>query len=256
LHFKRFVLLPLLILCFLTPVFAWDMIDVVFNPPEGGTIIFSHDTHLASPKIDGDCSLCHASLFKKKFKKPVTMAEMYQGKSCGGCHSKTAFTLDACDRCHAVKDVTFTVRPTGDVPFPHDPHTAKYKCDVCHPMLYKAGRNKPVTMAEMEKQGKSCGACHNKVANLFPLRECARCHQAQDVFIKVQGAGPVTFSHAFHTKKEKYACSECHQKIFALDYKRTVVSMNAMEYGKSCGACHDDYKAFTIRENCVRCHDM
>jgi c(7)-type cytochrome triheme protein len=32
--------------------------------------------------------------------------------------------------------------------------------------------------------------------------------------------------------------------------------MGDMDQHKSCGACHDDYTAFTIRENCVRCHDM
>jgi c(7)-type cytochrome triheme protein len=109
-------------------------------------------------------------------------------------------------------------------------------------------------MSQMEK-GKSCGACHQG-RTAFPLTECARCHLAGNVFMKVTGAGHVTFSHEFHISI--YRCSDCHPKVFALGFPkaRERASMLDMEKGKSCGACHDDYKAFTIRENCIRCHDM
>ena len=30
--------------------------------------------------------------------------------------------------------------------------------------------------------------------------------------------------------------------------------MAQMEKGKTCGACHDDKHAFTVAENCNRCH--
>ena len=107
-------------------------------------------------------------------------------------------------------------------------------------------------MLEMEK-GKSCGACHNG-REAFALEDCSRCHKAGDIFMKVAGAGPVTFSHAFHTSE--YRCSDCHPKIFHLGYTKQRATMSDMEEGKSCGACHNDYTAFMVGEECVRCHDM
>jgi len=32
--------------------------------------------------------------------------------------------------------------------------------------------------------------------------------------------------------------------------------MADMEKGSSCGACHDDKSAFTVKENCTRCHPV
>lgn len=34
------------------------------------------------------------------------------------------------------------------------------------------------------------------------------------------------------------------------------VSMAGMETQKSCGACHDGKSAFTVKENCEKCHQM
>jgi c(7)-type cytochrome triheme protein len=241
-----------LLLC--TPVFASDVLDIVFESREGGTIIFSHDAHTKAPAINDNCHLCHDKIFKEKRRRPVTMAEMEHGKSCGACHGKIAFTLSDCGRCHTIKDVIFRVQPTGDVPFVHEPHTKKLICSTCHPRLFKPGRNPPVSMAAMEN-GKSCGACHQG-KKAFALADCSRCHMAGNVLMKVTGAGPSPFSHAFHLSM--YKCTDCHPRIFPLGYPnaRPRATMYDMDQHKSCGACHDDYTAFTIRENCVRCHDM
>jgi c(7)-type cytochrome triheme protein len=231
---------------------ASDVFNVVFKPRNAGDIVFSHDVHTKSPKINDRCATCHEKIYKTKSKRPVTMAEMERGKSCGACHGRIAFPLSACGRCHTIREITFRVQPTGDVVFPHAPHTKKLQCGVCHPRLFKPGRNRHVTMAEME-EGKSCGACHTG-QRAFALADCSRCHRAGNVLMKVTGAGPVTFSHAFHTNL--YRCTDCHTKVFPLGYTRPRATMNDMDQHKSCGACHDDYTAFTVRENCVRCHDM
>jgi len=34
------------------------------------------------------------------------------------------------------------------------------------------------------------------------------------------------------------------------------VTMEQMEQGASCGACHDGGTAFTVKENCETCHNM
>ncbi len=231
---------------------ASDVMDITFSARNGGTIVFSHRKHLETHAINDNCNICHGKIYAAKGKRPVTMAEMDRGKSCGACHGRIAFPLSACGRCHAIRDITFRVEPTGNVVFVHGPHTAKMPCKTCHTRLFRTGRNRPVTMAEMEK-GRSCGACHDG-RRAFALAECHRCHLAGNVVLKVAGAGPVTFSHSFHTSI--YHCADCHPKVFPLGYTRPRATMLDMDGGKSCGACHNDFAAFTTRENCVRCHDM
>jgi c(7)-type cytochrome triheme protein len=107
-------------------------------------------------------------------------------------------------------------------------------------------------MAEMEK-GKSCGACHNgKTA--FKTGECVKCHPIKEKSYKVADAGDVLFSHRFHMGM--YSCSECHPRLYIPGRGNPTVTMTEMEGQKSCGACHDGKSAFTVRENCERCHRM
>lgn len=240
------------------PASALEVLDYVYNIRQGGTVVFSHDKHLhalisgESAKGD-DCVICHTTIYKPQNKHPFTMAEMEKGKSCGACHGKRAFSLKACGRCHTVRDVTFKVFPTGNIIFPHTPHIKKIQCDVCHPRLFKPGRNRPVSMAEMEK-GKSCGACH-KGKKAFALEDCSRCHLAGNVVMRAKTPWAVTFSHAYHVPA--YHCTDCHPKIFRLGYTkaRPRLTMSDMDSSKSCGACHDGKTAFTTRFNCMRCHD-
>lgn len=252
----RLVLVCLAILLGAALAPASDVLDIWFSSPTGGDVLFSHSVHVRTPLVNDNCEACHDKVYASgRSKRPVTMAEMEKGKSCGACHGRKAFSLADCGRCHLIKKVVFPVQPTGDVPFLHAPHTKKMQCGKCHLRLFKPGRNPKVTMAQMER-GKSCGACHNGRNEVFALAACDRCHLAQTVNMQVTGAGPSPFSHGFHVKL--YRCVDCHPKIFPLGYpeERPRVSMHEMESGKSCGACHDDYTAFTIRENCVRCHDM
>ena len=111
-------------------------------------------------------------------KKPVTMAQMEKGKSCGACHNgKDAFSSGDCLKCHPVRDVKFKVKDTGDVSFSHELHTGMFKCGDCHVKLYLPSvKNKRATMAEMEG-GKSCGACHDGKAGFTVKENCDRCHK-------------------------------------------------------------------------------
>jgi c(7)-type cytochrome triheme protein len=63
----------------------------------------------------------------------------------------------------------------------------------------------------------------------------------------------VTFDHAPHT--QWLACSSCHPSPYPLGKNRKPVTatMEDMEKGKSCGACHGP-AAFSVREGCLRCH--
>uniref|UniRef100_A0A831XLE4 Cytochrome c7-like domain-containing protein n=1 Tax=Geobacter metallireducens TaxID=28232 RepID=A0A831XLE4_GEOME len=75
-----------------------------------------------------------------------------------------------------------------------------------------------------------------------------------DVTFTVKGAGNVVFSHEMHVSDMGQKCRECHPRIF-LDSRRSKhVTMKAMGKGKSCGACHNGKKAFSVKGDCAKCH--
>jgi c(7)-type cytochrome triheme protein len=78
---------------------------------------------------------------------------------------------------------------------------------------------------------------------------------AQVVYFRFKSAEPVPFSHDFHLQKYNKNCKICHVSIFRLD-KRQRTTMAEMEKGKSCGACHNGVKAFSVAEErfCKKCH--
>ena len=81
--------------------------DIVFK--RSGANVASQDIspatfpHLAH-RVVFRCYACHDSLFPMQHEpKPVTMAQMKDGKQCGACHNgRVAFgvTMDTCARCH------------------------------------------------------------------------------------------------------------------------------------------------------------
>jgi c(7)-type cytochrome triheme protein len=75
--------------------------DISFPMKDGKKVVFSHDSHVAAHWLA--CTDCHASLFTTRgAHKPVTMAQMAQGQSCGACHNgKWAFSVkENCKLCH------------------------------------------------------------------------------------------------------------------------------------------------------------
>lgn len=75
-----------------------------------------------------------------------------------------------------------------------------------------------------------------------------------DVEFKVEGAGPVVFSHESHVAGYFLSCTECHDSLFTVKAKHKHVTMGQMEKGLSCGACHNGVRAFSVKENCQLCH--
>lgn len=62
------------------------------------SVLFSHKIHSTWVK----CSLCHPSVFKPEVgANRVKMIEMKDGKSCGLCHGRVAFSYSDCLRCHS-----------------------------------------------------------------------------------------------------------------------------------------------------------
>ena len=76
--------------------------DIVFKSEKAKDVVFSHDVHVTNLKLT--CQKCHNGIYAmlKSKNKPVTMAEINQGKSCGTCHNgKDAFTpQENCAKCH------------------------------------------------------------------------------------------------------------------------------------------------------------
>ena len=61
-------------------------------------IIFSHEKHA----VWNGCELCHPQVFAiKKGSTTFEMQEIFDGKYCGACHGKVAFTNMDCQLCHA-----------------------------------------------------------------------------------------------------------------------------------------------------------
>lgn len=233
---------------------ALELKDITYTTTDAGKVVFSHKVHLqkktrTTPNLN--CKACHNSNMQKNVR--YTMADMDKGKSCGMCHNgKKAFALAKCAQCHKVKEMVYKVKETGPVVFSHNRHLRTLQCNACHNKLYKTGPNATTSMAEMEK-GKSCGACHNGKKS-FAVSDCAKCHPFREMVYAVKDAGNVNFSHKFHTGM--YGCAECHPKLYIPGKGNATVSMTEMEAQKSCGACHDAKTAFTVKENCAKCHQM
>lgn len=61
-------------------------------------IIFSHVKHTTW----NGCELCHPEIFKvRKGTTRTSMVQIFEGQSCGTCHTSVAFPLIDCQRCHS-----------------------------------------------------------------------------------------------------------------------------------------------------------
>lgn len=74
-----------------------------------------------------------------------------------------------------------------------------------------------------------------------------------DITFSPPRANEVIYSHDFHVTKAGLKCTECHYKIFNTQSKKAA-TMADMEKGFSCGACHNGARAFSVKENCIKCH--
>ncbi len=124
-------------------------------------------------------------------------------------------------------------------------------CNMCHPKIFvKKNNSNHVIMKAMER-GKSCGACHNGRKAFSVNGDCTNCH-AGDIVFKEPDAGDVIFSHAVHV--DMFGCDECHPELFKAERGANRATMEEMEAGKACGACHDGSAAFSVAEDCDSCH--
>jgi c(7)-type cytochrome triheme protein len=238
---------------------AGKLRSVTYKRKGAPEAVFNHALHIA--KTGGKCKSCHNGKVITGKEKNVTMAAMEKGKTCGACHNGTqAFTVAGnCGNCHKEmkpREIEFKAKGVADALFSHKLHIGAYNCKDCHTRVFpfKAGA-KHFTMADME-QGRGCGTCHNDKDAFTVAGNCDRCHKGfKPGAVTFQNdGGEVKFSHEFHLGMFK--CADCHTKLFPYKAGAKHVNMTGMEAGNSCGGCHNGKDAFTVKENCEKCHKM
>jgi len=208
------------------PCFKCHSFQKFSEPPKKG--IFSHQLHI---NTGFHCNQCHD----------------FQG------HRPMTINRTACDNCHHIKDIAFnkTSMPSR---FNHEAHAKRSGCRECHPKVFvMKGGSANITMKDINS-GSFCGACHNG-KKAFASSECGKCHKMQgfdkDLTYKVESLGPVVFSHKFHTAA--FQCDECHPKLFAMKKTQGKMTMDKINEGKFCGACHNG-KIASEATDCGKCH--
>ncbi|NDP41186.1 MAG: hypothetical protein GZ089_00465 [Aromatoleum sp.] len=79
-----------------------------------------------------------------------------------------------------------------------------------------------------------------------------------DIAFKRDGPGTddvpaATFPHFVH--RMQFKCYVCHEDIFVMKAGANAMTMDAIQDGKFCGACHNGKAAFQATFNsCPRCH--
>ena len=151
-----------------------------------------------------------------------------------------------------VNKISIRTTDVGQVIFTHALHGTR--CNECHPKLFQKKNNSNHVSMKVMERGKSCGACHNGKRAFSVTSNCVKCHTgATDIIFPEADTGNVTFPHSAHI--EMFGCDSCHPDLFKAARGANKSTMEEMENGSSCGACHDGSGAFSIDE-CESCHAM
>jgi c(7)-type cytochrome triheme protein len=64
---------------------------------------------------------------------------------------------------------------------------------------------------------------------------------------------PAVFAHSVH--RMRFTCYVCHDAIYKMKAGANSITMDAIQAGKVCGACHNGKIAFQATfDTCTRCH--
>jgi c(7)-type cytochrome triheme protein len=66
--------------------------------------------------------------------------------------------------------------------------------------------------------------------------------------------GKVVFSHEDHVAGAELQCQACHPILYINTAQHRTATMQDMQKGASCGTCHNGDNAFSVKENCDKCH--
>jgi c(7)-type cytochrome triheme protein len=246
---------------------------------------FSHQNHgkwLA-------CSNCHPAIFVKDAgADKITMDDIDAGKYCGVCHDKVAIALGGCNGCHkGIQKMPETLakeyrdRLEEQVKAAPPPDRSAFlkklpKDRKGNINWIDAAKGYLAMQAEPAKAGPSpdwlvmfkklpkdddgnidwIAALANDaikpVAEIDPKKP--NINRVIDLDVPLSTSGKpervVEFSHKNHGKW--LACSNCHPAIFAKEAGADKITMDDIDAGKYCGACHD--KVAIAPGGCKGCH--
>ncbi len=119
--------------------------------------------------------------------------------------------------------------------------------------IQAAGSPFPRQVAEMRVSGSRFPACF-VIALFLTISLAAGVSVARDKkpprrLLFPSKAGEITFDHQAHAKRERNACTECHDGLWPRSAKVPIKS------SAGCKTCHRaDGKSFGMEGNCARCH--
>ncbi len=206
------------------------------------------------------CFKCHSfKKFSAPFKKGVFSHQVHMDTvHCNQCHEVTGhkpIKLDQkrCGTCHNVRIIKFN-KTSLPAKFDHAFHSKTFRCQECHVKVFEMKAGAATILMKDIEDGMYCGVCHNG-QKAFSSSECNICHEMKsfnkELVYKMEGFGPVSFSHAFHTAA--FSCDDCHPKHFAMKKTAGKMPMDKINEGKFCGACHNGKMAFSASD-CEKCH--
>lgn len=223
----------------LQPVLELDVELSSFG--EAFAVTFRHGSHTNWLS----CANCHPALFplgRKAPRAPATMKDMEQGRSCGACHGPVAFGPGQdCARCHRGSPARTDWRPK-EAPR-NRVEQARTWADA-RKLLPAADGGPDWSTALAQKV----------IAPRAGIAPGAKPEDTDDTeVVRVPGGdeeAKVVFPHAAHTALIK--CDSCHGGLFEQEAGATKMSMELIENGQSCGACHG--KVAFGADACGRCH--
>ncbi|MBI5075506.1 MAG: cytochrome c3 family protein [Nitrospirae bacterium] len=207
------------------------------------------------------CFKCHSyKTFSSAPRKGIFSHQIHinTGFHCNQCHDVRGhehmiINRSLCNACHNIKEMTFK-RSGLPSKFNHEAHAKKSGCRDCHPQIFVMKTGTAVITMKDINAGAYCGQCHNG-KKAFSSSECTKCHTMRafdkELTYNVEGLGNVTFSHKFHTSS--FACSDCHPKHFGMQKTAGKMTMDKINEGKYCGACHNGTIASPATD-CTKCH--
>ena len=211
------------------------------SPTKLFRLTFSHAPHTRWLT----CANCHPSLFPlRQGSGPtvITMAKIEAGQSCGACHGSVAFGLEGrCARCHAAGRAATEWRPAEA---PRKPIEQISRWEAAAKFLPKTEGEPDWGKALADGVIAPRPGLDPKAedAPVFPL-DVTRIPSGADMF-------KVVFRHEPHTAW--LACESCHPAPFEMKAGATPMSMEKINAGELCGACHGRV-AFPATA-CGRCH--
>jgi c(7)-type cytochrome triheme protein len=157
--------------------------------------------------------------------------------------------------------------------FSHEFHvgTVGYSCDTCHDSIFEmkayAARDAGDFKMSVMQDGEYCGKCHDgqTAFSVSDYAQCGRCHNGAKDAVEKPGlkvVGPQetiklgkegSIAEFRHTSHQAFACNKCHTGLFPVKKTKTITTMDDINSGKACGACHNGAIAFDAT-NCSSCH--